>query len=147
MLINQDALARRQQSDFSVFEPSCHLPTCLSHMVEASYFHFLLLNAEQESCEYQCLKSLTESGNRVYRFSSRFSIHSTTNRFCLAKLDRLTDKNIAKVTQSQSTASILPSACINASRIELLEVCLECGIAEELGGGGRFCSAFIHHIL
>ena len=89
---------------------------------------------------------MTESRNRVHRFSSTCSIRSTTNRFCLAKSDRLTDKNIAKVTESQNTVSILSTACMNASRIELLEVCLECGIAEELGGGGRFCSAFIHHI-
>ena len=36
-------LARRQRRIFSVFEISCHLPTCVPHTVEASHYTFLLL--------------------------------------------------------------------------------------------------------
>ena len=46
IFICQVALTRRQKKDFSIFESSCHLPTCLSHLVEASRCPFLFLNVK-----------------------------------------------------------------------------------------------------
>ena len=42
-----------QRRKLSVFESSCHLPTCLSHTVKASHCLIKLLNVKQGSCEYQ----------------------------------------------------------------------------------------------
>ena len=53
--IHQVPLAKRERSDFSVFESSCHLPNCLPHTVEASHCAFLLLNVKQGSCDNQFL--------------------------------------------------------------------------------------------
>ena len=40
MFIHQVALAKSQRRDLSIFESSCHLPTCLPHTVEASHCPF-----------------------------------------------------------------------------------------------------------
>ena len=65
---------------FGVNLPTTHIST--TH-VEGFTLPFLLLNVKQESCDYQ-FNSLwyypTENRTRVYRFSSRSSIHSTTAR-------------------------------------------------------------------
>ena len=41
IFIHQLAFARRQRRDFSVFESSCRLPTCLPHTVEAPHCFFI----------------------------------------------------------------------------------------------------------
>ena len=57
--------------------------------MEASHFPFLLLNAKQENCEYQfsCfLFDPTWNLSRVYRFSSRRFIRSTTDQYAIGTL-------------------------------------------------------------
>ena len=64
--------------------PPAHLSTTLGGGFTLSFY---LLNVKQGSCEYQSLWSLwfdlTGNRTRVYRFSSRRSIHSTTDRLML----------------------------------------------------------------
>ena len=67
-------MARRQRRDLLVFESSCQLSTALGGGFTLS---LLIMNVEQESSEYQFLGNQT----RVYCFSSRHSIHSTTDRY------------------------------------------------------------------
>ena len=82
--IHQVASARRQQKDLSVFESSCNLPTYLPHTAEASYCPFNCGTSSREAVNTNfCSLSFDPTGNRtqVYRFSSRRSMHSTTDRF------------------------------------------------------------------
>ena len=51
--VHKVAFGRRHPRGLSIFESSSHLSFCLPHTVEASHCQFLLLNAKQESCEYQ----------------------------------------------------------------------------------------------
>ena len=79
-------MARRQRRDLSVFESSCHLPTCLSHTVEASHCPFNCWTSSREAVNtnfYSVWLDPTGNRTRVYRFSSRRSIHSTTDRLNL----------------------------------------------------------------
>ena len=48
-------LGQETARDLSVFESSCHLPTCLPHTTEASHCPFNCWTSKQESCEYQFL--------------------------------------------------------------------------------------------
>ena len=73
-------MARRQRRDLSVFESSCHLPTCLPNTAEASH---CLFDCSTSSSEYQFLYlwfDPTGKRTQVYSFRSRRSIHSTTDR-------------------------------------------------------------------
>ena len=82
-------MARRQRRDLSVFESSCHLPTCLPHTAEASHCPFNCWTSSRKAMNtnfYSLWLDPTGNRTRVYRFSSRRSIHSTT--------DRLKPKNI-----------------------------------------------------
>ena len=76
-------MARRQRRDLSVFESSCHLPTCLPHTAEASHCPFNCWTSSREAVNtnfYSLWFDPTGNRTRVYRFSSRRSIHSTTDR-------------------------------------------------------------------
>ena len=78
------AKTREQWRDLAVFESSCHLLICRPRTLEASHCPLLILNAKEESCEYQksldCLVWL-DWGTAIVLKSSRRLIHSTTNRF------------------------------------------------------------------
>ena len=77
-------MARRQRRDLSVFESSCHPPTCLPHTLEASHCPFNCWTSSREAVNtnfYSLWFDPTGNRTRVYRFSSRRSIHSTTDRF------------------------------------------------------------------
>ena len=81
IFIHQVALARRQRRDLSVFESSCHLPICLPHTMEASHCPFNCRTSSREAVNtnfYGLWFDSTGNRTRVYRFSSRRSIHSTT---------------------------------------------------------------------
>ena len=79
-------LGQEVAKDLSVFESSCHLPTCLPHTVE---LHTVLLIAERpagialNSNFYSLWLDPIGNRTRLYSFSSRRSIHSTTYRFML----------------------------------------------------------------
>ena len=76
-------MARRQRNDLSVFESSCHLPICLPHTMEASHCPFNCWTSSREAVNtnfYSLWFDSTGNRTRVYRFSSRRSIHSTTDR-------------------------------------------------------------------
>ena len=81
-------MARWQQKDLSVFESSCHLPTCLPHIMEASHCPFNCWTSSREAVNTN-FSSLwfdpTGNRTRVYRFSSRRSIHSTTDRLIMTR--------------------------------------------------------------
>ena len=47
--IHQLALARRQRRDLSIFESSCHLPTCTYYTRESFTLFLLMLNVKQET--------------------------------------------------------------------------------------------------
>ena len=77
-------MPRRQRKDLSVFESSCHLPTCLPHTAEASYCPFNCWTSSRKAVNinfYSLCYDPTGNRTRVYRFSSRRSIHSTTKAF------------------------------------------------------------------
>ena len=77
-------MARRQRRDLLVFESSCHLPICLPHTMEASHCPFNCWTSSREAVNtnfYSLWFDSTGNRTRVYRFSSRRSIHSTTDRF------------------------------------------------------------------
>ena len=76
-------MARRERRDLSVFEWSCHLPTCLPHTAEASHCPFNCWMSSREAVNtnfYSLRFDPTGNRTRVYRFSSRRSIHSTSDR-------------------------------------------------------------------
>ena len=76
-------MARRHRRDLSVFESSCHLLTCLPHTAEASHCPFNCWTSSREAVKtnlYCLWFDPTGNRTRVYRFSSRLSIHSTTDR-------------------------------------------------------------------
>ena len=80
-------MAKRQRRDLSVFESSCHLPTCLPHTMGASHCLFNCWTSSREAVNtnfYSLWFDSTGNRTRVYRFSSRRSIHSTTDRSKLA---------------------------------------------------------------
>ena len=79
-------MARRQRRDLSVFESSCHLPACLPHTAEASHCPFDCWTSSRKAVNtnfYSLWFDPTRNRTRVYRFSSRRSIHSTTDRLKL----------------------------------------------------------------
>ena len=79
-------MARRQRKDLSVFESSCHLPTCLPLSAEASHCPFNCWTSSRKAVNtnfYSLWFDPTGNRIRVYRFSSRRSIHSTTDRLKL----------------------------------------------------------------
>ena len=81
--IHQVVLAGRQQRRLSFYESSGHLPTNLPNTEEDSHCPLLMLNVKHESYECQIYSLwFGPAGNRtrVYRFSSRLFINSTTNR-------------------------------------------------------------------
>ena len=76
-------MARRQRRDLSVFESSCHLPICLLHTMEASHCPFTCWTSSRKAVNtnfYSLWFDPTGNRTRVYRISSRRSIHSTTDR-------------------------------------------------------------------
>ena len=86
-------MARRQRRDLSVFESSCHLPICLPHTMEASHCPFSCWTPSREAVNtnfYSLWFDSTGNRTRVYRFSSRRSIHSTTDRLTWSITDRST---------------------------------------------------------
>ena len=81
-------LGRRQRRDLSVFESRCHLPTCLPHTAEASHCPFDCLTSSRKAVNtnfYSLWLNPTGNRTRIYRFSSRRSIHSTTDRFKMSR--------------------------------------------------------------
>ena len=84
MFYSLKCLGQRQKRDVSVIESSCHLPTCPSHAVEA--LHCLFGIADRQAGKLSVpifgIFGFDPTGNqtRVYRFSSRRSIYSTTDR-------------------------------------------------------------------
>ena len=84
---------------FLVFQSSCHLPTCLPHTVEASQCPFNCWMSSRKAVNtnfYNFWFDQTGNRTRVYRFSSRRFIHSTTDRL----LDRWSVLNHAIVFAS-----------------------------------------------
>ena len=72
--IHQVALARRQRRDLSVFKSSCHLPTYLTHTVEASHCPFNCWMSSRGAVNtkfYSLWFDATGNRTPVYRFSSR----------------------------------------------------------------------------
>ena len=124
IFICQVALTRRQKKDFSIFESSCHLPTCLSHLVEASRCPFLFLNVKHRSPEYQllffCVKfDPTWNQTQVHRFSSKRSIDSINDRFKFDESFWLAAWNVRPMIENQIYvigATNLHWKKINASR-------------------------------
>ena len=79
----QVASARTRHRDRLVFESSCPLPTCLPHTVKASHCSFQCLTSSKEAVNtnfYSLWFDPTGNRIRIYRFSSRRSIHSKTDR-------------------------------------------------------------------
>ena len=73
----------RKSFHLSVFELSCHRPTCLSHTAEASHCPFNCWTSSREDVNsnfYSLWFDPTGNRTQVYRFSSRSSTHSTTDR-------------------------------------------------------------------
>ena len=79
-----------------------------------------MLNVKQESCKYQFLQSLVDpTGNRtrVYRFSSRRSIHSTTDRF--KYVCRLADL-FRRLEELTSSRRVVPNRDVEAVKFLML---------------------------
>ena len=85
--IHQVALARRQRRDHAILASSCQLLTCLPYTVEASRCPFII--AEHQTGKlwvpilYSLWFDLTRNWTQVFHFSSRCSVHSTTDQLCL----------------------------------------------------------------
>ena len=80
---------RRQRSDLSVFESSCYVPTSNGGGFTLSLY---LLSVKGKAVNINfCGLWFEPTGNqtRVYRFSSRRSIHSTTDRLNMDKIARM----------------------------------------------------------
>ena len=80
-------LNQGQRRDLSVFESSFHLPICLPHTMEASHCPCNCWTSSREAVKsnfYSLWFDPTGNQTHVYRFSSRRSIHSTTdpNKIC-----------------------------------------------------------------
>ena len=102
IFIHQVIFAKRQRRDLSVFESSCHLPTCLPHTAEASLPSFLfwsenrtrvfwfscrrftywkqLLTDEHDSIVMTC--SLVYTGTDIRKFSTLHAQHFRATGSC-----------------------------------------------------------------
>ena len=86
MFILQVVLGRRQQRDLLVFESSCHLPSAHLSITHGGGFIMSLYIAERQAGKlwipilYSLRFDPTGNHTKVYCFSSRHSIHLTTDR-------------------------------------------------------------------
>ena len=106
-------MARRQRRDLSVFESSCHLPTCLPHTIEASHCPFNCWTSSREAVNtnfYSLWFDSTGNRTRVYRFSSRRSIHSTTDRYRYGTLWKLNWSTVRWYGTVQDEKYVVPVA-------------------------------------
>ena len=99
------ASTRRQQRVLSDFESNNHLPTRLPHTVEVSHCSFLFF--------YSLWFDSIENRVRVYRFSSRRSMHSTTYRFVFVLNDFTLLQNRTASTRLLTLLWSLPSLLPN----------------------------------
>ena len=116
-------LGQKTTKGLSVFESSCHLPTCPPHTVEASHCPFNNWTSSREAVNtnfYSLWYDPTENRTRVYRFSSRRSIHSTTDRFL--DLHRLEKILIDNRYQQSFHLGVFPIWTLTAEQIPVTQI-------------------------